>query len=62
MIVRKENGHVFQGRDKALLLDGDAIAAACHYIHLNPVRAGLVAVQDMFSVGGNRIFQWLQTH
>lgn len=39
---RKSNGHVFQGRYKALLLDGDALGAVCHYIHLNPVRAGLV--------------------
>jgi REP element-mobilizing transposase RayT len=39
---RKSNGHVFQGRYKAILLDGDALGAVCHYIHLNPVRAGLV--------------------
>ena len=39
---RKANGHVFQGRYKALLLDGDAVGAVCHYIHLNPVRANLV--------------------
>jgi len=39
---RKSNGHVFQGRYKAILLDGDAMGAVCHYIHLNPVRAGLV--------------------
>ena len=30
-----------QGRYKAILLDGDAIAGVCHYIHLNPVRAGI---------------------
>ena len=40
--MRKSNGHVFQGRYKALLLDGDALGAVSHYIHLNPVRAGLV--------------------
>jgi putative transposase len=39
---RKSNGHVFQGRYQAILLDGDAVAAVCHYIHLNPVRAGLI--------------------
>jgi REP element-mobilizing transposase RayT len=39
---RKENGHVFQGRYKAILLDEGAIGPVCHYIHLNPVRAGLV--------------------
>ena len=30
-----------QGRYKAILLDGDAIAGVSHYIHLNPVRAGI---------------------
>ena len=39
---RKSNGHVFQGRYKAILLEEDALGAVCHYIHLNPVRAGLV--------------------
>ena len=39
---RKANGHVFQGRYKAILLDGEAVGSVCHYIHLNPVRAGIV--------------------
>lgn len=39
---RQANGHVFQGRYKAILLDGEAVGAVCHYIQLNPVRAGLV--------------------
>ena len=39
---RKTNGHVFQGRYHAILLDGDVLGAVCHYIHLNPVRAGIV--------------------
>jgi REP element-mobilizing transposase RayT len=42
---RHERGHVFQGRYKSLLVeDGDALGQVCHYIHLNPVRAGVVAV------------------
>ena len=41
------NGHVFQGRYKAILLDGDALGAVCHYIHLNPVRAGLVEASSL---------------
>ena len=41
---RKENGHVFQGRYKALLIDGEALGAVCHYIHLNPIRAGLIDI------------------
>ena len=39
---RQMNGHVFQGRYKAILLDEVALGPVCHYIHLNPVRAGLV--------------------
>lgn len=37
---RRESGHVFQGRFKALLVESDAdLAKVAHYIHLNPVRA-----------------------
>lgn len=42
--LRKEQGHLFQGRYKALLVESSAIGAVCHYIHLNPVRAGLTSV------------------
>lgn len=39
---RKIVGRPFQGRYKALLVaPGHALAQVCHYIHLNPVRAGL---------------------
>ena len=44
---RNSNGHVFQGRYKAILLDGHALGAVCHYIHLNPVRAGLVRAMSL---------------
>ena len=44
---RKANGHVFQGRYKAILLDADAVGPVCHYIYLNPVRAGLVKVSEL---------------
>ena len=39
---RHAHGHVFQGRYKSILLDSDGIGPVAHYIHLNPVRAGLV--------------------
>lgn len=45
--LRNERGHVFQGRYKALLVDPDAAGAVCHYIHLNPVRAGLRPVETV---------------
>lgn len=42
---RGERGHLFQGRYKSLLVEeGEALGMLCHYIHLNPVRAGLVSV------------------
>jgi putative transposase len=40
---RSENGHLFQGRYKSLLVEpGPALARVVNYVHLNPVRAGLV--------------------
>ncbi len=43
--LRNERGHLFQGRYKALLVEeGDPLALVCDYIHLNPVRAGIVPV------------------
>jgi hypothetical protein len=42
---RKQNrsGHLFQGRFKAILIDADAyLNHLSRYIHLNPVRAGIV--------------------
>lgn len=43
-----EQGHLFQGRYKALLVEeGDPLAQVCHYIHLNPVRAGIVPVTQL---------------
>lgn len=45
---RRECGHLFQGRYKSLLVDpGEALGPLCHYIHLNPVRAGLARVEDL---------------
>ena len=41
---RRLVGRPFQGRYKALLVEpGKSFGRVCHYIHLNPVRAGLVA-------------------
>ena len=37
--LRKEHGHLFQGRYKSIIVDSDSLGALCHYIHLNPVRA-----------------------
>lgn len=41
---RRRRGHLFQGRFKAVLVDADEyLKHLSRYIHLNPVRAGLVA-------------------
>jgi REP element-mobilizing transposase RayT len=43
--LRDERGHLFQGRFKSILVEeGDPLAQVCDYIHLNPVRAGIVSV------------------
>lgn len=42
-VKRKRAGHLFQGRYKAILVETDQYAAELsRYIHLNPVKAGIV--------------------
>jgi REP element-mobilizing transposase RayT len=46
--LRGERGHLFQGRFKSLLVeDGDPLGQVCHYLHLNPVRAGITSVEKL---------------
>lgn len=48
--LRKEQGHVFQGRFQSLLVqDSAALSRLVDYIHLNPVRAGLESVETLAS-------------
>jgi hypothetical protein len=43
-----ERGHVFQGRYKSLLITEDRpLLGLIDYIHLNPVRAGLCAIENL---------------
>ncbi len=45
---RKERGHVFQSRYKGLLIEeGHPMFGLVNYIHLNPVRAGMVALEKL---------------
>jgi putative transposase len=45
---RAEHGHLFQGRYKSLVVEpGGALGQVCDYIHLNPVRAGLVTAPEL---------------
>ena len=46
--LRGERGHLFQGRYKALLVEeGEPLSMVCHYLHLNPVRAGVLPVERL---------------
>ncbi|MDJ0804425.1 MAG: transposase [Desulfobacterales bacterium] len=48
-IKRDRSGHLFQGRYKAILVEKDAYARELsRYIHLNPVRAGIVAKPEAY--------------
>lgn len=47
---RGEHGHVFQSRYKSLVVEeGRPLLGLVNYIHLNPVRAGLVKVSELSS-------------
>ncbi len=65
---QSRTGHVFQGRYKALLLDADTyLMELVRYIHLNPVRAGMVASVDDYPWSGHHgylgveVLPWLTT-
>lgn len=56
----RQHGHVFQGRYKALLIENThALARVCDYIHLNPVRAGIVAAADVGEYPWSSLWRWL---
>jgi REP element-mobilizing transposase RayT len=64
----KRTGHLFQGRYKAVLVDGDSyLLELVRYIHLNPVRAGMVTNPEEYPWSGHRaylgqeILPWLTT-
>ncbi len=69
---RGEHGHLFQGRYKSLVVDpGEGLGPLCHYIHLNPVRAGLCEVSALrkynwtslhWLCGGCRVPSWYDPH
>ena len=56
------SGHLFQGRYKAVLVDVDAyLQELTRYIHLNPVRAGVVKEPEDYSWSGHRAYLGLET-
>ncbi|KAA0893453.1 REP-associated tyrosine transposase [Oryzomonas rubra] len=66
---RKRAGHLFQGRYKALLVEFDEYAQELsRYIHLNPVRVGMVARPEEYRWSSYQYYTgqasapaWLQT-
>lgn len=69
---RKHNrtGHLFQGRFKSILVDADEyLKQLSRYIHLNPVRAKIVARPDEYQwssypafVGKTKLPEWMDTN
>lgn len=65
---QKRIGHLFQGRFKAVLVDADSyLLELTRYIHLNPVRAGMVQSPEEYPWSGHRAYlgsetiPWLST-
>jgi len=67
---RQLTGHLFQGRFKSILIDADDyLTQLSRYIHLNPIRAGIVdhlknyqwSSYPAFS-GYGKATKWLKTH
>jgi len=56
-LKRKRAGHLFQGRYKAILVEANEYAAELsRYIHLNPVRAGIVALPEEYEWSSYRCY------
>ena len=50
-------GHVFQGRYKAIICEKDEyLLELIRYIHLNPVRAGIVKRAERYLYSGHRVY------
>jgi len=68
-VKRNRSGHLFQGRYKAIIIEADEYARELsRYIHLNPVRANIVAKPEEYQwssyldyIGSRKCPVWLQT-
>ncbi|MFH1114300.1 MAG: transposase [Pseudomonadota bacterium] len=65
---QRRTGHLFQGRYKALLIDAETyLPELVRYIHLNPVRAGIVGNPEDYRWSSHRaylgkeVLPWLST-
>lgn len=58
-LFRKWVGRPFQDRYKALVVEpGETFSGVCDYIHLNPVRAGVVDAQHMLEYPWSSLPKW----
>ena len=58
--LRKESGHVFQGRFSAKLAPtGISVRRIIDYIHLNPIRAGICDLQQLRKLGETSLAAYL---
>jgi len=59
---QSRTGHLFQGRYKAVLVDADTyLLELTRYIHLNPVRSGIVRIPEDYPWSGHRAYLGLET-
>lgn len=55
--IYKRSGHLFQGRFKSIVVDGNRyLQQLTRYIHLNPVRAGLVNQPEEYPWSSHRAY------
>ena len=58
---RRRVGHLLQGRHKAILCQSDQyLSELVRYIHLNPVRAGMVNLPEQYQYSGHRAYLGLE--
>jgi len=67
-LCRSRSGHLFQGRYKAILVDGENyLLELTRYVHKNPVAAGLTTIAGEYLWSGHRCYlgeeflPWLTT-
>ena len=54
---KRRSGHLFQGRYKAILVDVDSyLLQLSQYVHLNPVRAGIVSQPEAYPYSSYKSF------
>lgn len=59
--TQSRTGHIFQGRYKALLVDADSyLLELVRYVHLNPVRAGAVALPEDYLWSSHRHYAGME--